>query len=79
MTHEDLIITNHAIERYQERIAYVSREDAVVAIRIGIAAAKDKHLEPHRLAKRTFYIPTGEMTLIGSNNRIVTVLRSSGD
>lgn len=69
-----LVITNHAIKRWQVRIEKVSDVEAAVAIVAAIASAKDKHFVEWKLKKETFYIPTAKAMLVGSKGKIVTVL-----
>lgn len=74
MSRSQLIITNHAIRRWQQRIENVTEDQAVIAMLAAIQTAKDKHVQQNRIAKNTFYIPTSRAILVGSRKKIVTVL-----
>jgi hypothetical protein len=75
----NVVITNHAIERWRQRVANVSGRDAVAAIRAALATANDRHFKPNLLKKPTFFIPTEAVMFIGSRGKIVTVVsRSDG-
>lgn len=79
MSRPQLQITNHAIQRWQQRIAKVTEVEAVRGILAALAFAKDKHFKPQKLRKMTFFIPAPGVVLVGSRGRIVTVLERAED
>ena len=76
----NLIITDHAVKRYQERITPYSDTVARFEIEVAFASAKAKH---KRLAlkknKNTVVVPTSGFFLIVSHCKVVTVLRELTD
>lgn len=70
---EEIFITDHAIERFAERVMSVPLYIALQEMRVCLAAAKQKHFR--RVGKKkTAYIATGCCLFICSRGRIITVI-----
>ena len=69
-----LSISNHAIQRYRERIKPLPDDDQLARLELfgRITSAEAKHLR--RLGKRTAYIPTKDCLFVFEGRSLVTVL-----
>jgi hypothetical protein len=75
MSGQNIRITEHAVERFQERIEVVPTSDAAIKaeIRRCLTTAKPKHFRD--FGKNTYYIPTDRCVFVCSRDAIVTVLK----
>lgn len=71
-----LDITNHAAERYRERIRDVPPENVRAEMEMCFAAAKEKHRQRfgRQKRKRTAMVPTGCCIFVFERGTMVTVL-----
>ena len=67
-------ISDHAVERYRERISKTDTSVVREEMAALIAAAKPKHLRGLKKSKRTAMIPTPTCMFVCSRGKIVTVL-----
>lgn len=72
----DLAITNHAIERYRERVENVSEAEAVAGIIAAFLHAKDSHKRRIKRRRNTVMIPGPTCVLICSDGKVVSVIKS---
>lgn len=72
-----ILISEHAIERYRERVGPLPRgiHDARIALFEKLKEVPEKHMDLVKIAeKRTTFLPTPECFFIASFGSIVTVL-----
>lgn len=67
-------ISNHAVDRFCERIRPLNPDAARDEIRICMAAAKPKHWRKWSRQKRTCMLPTGCCVFVFEYGDLVTVL-----
>jgi hypothetical protein len=73
-----LRLTNHAIERFAERIEVVPMSDSALLSEVlrCLSTAKAKHFK--RAGDRTYMIPTDRCLFVCSGDAVVTVLKRGG-